>query len=67
MSKVIKIENVSETAYRFSTVLKFIPGQVTVVTEEEMKSKPVIQLLIDRGILKIVGAKNKPTEEIEEA
>lgn len=68
MSKQLyKIKNVSETAYRFSSVLKFIPGETVVVSSDDLKAKPVIQLLIDNGKLKIVGGKNKPTEDIEEA
>lgn len=68
MSKQLyKIKNISETAYRFSSVLKFIPGETAVVSSDDLKAKPVIQLLIDNGKLKIVGGKNEPTEDIEEA
>ena len=67
MAEIKRIKNVSETAYRFSTVLKFIPGEVTLVSEDDIKSHPVINLLINNGKLKVVGAKNKAKEEIEEA
>lgn len=68
MSKQLyKIKNISETAYRFSSVLKFIPGETVVVSSDDLKAKPVIQLLIDDGKLKIVDDKNNSTEDIEEA
>ena len=67
MSAVYKIKNVSDTAYRFTPVLKFIPGETTVVTESDLKSKPVIELLIKIGKLKKVGGQNKKDQEtIEE-
>lgn len=69
MAELKQIENVSETAYRFSSVLKFIPGAITTVSEADIKNHPVIDLLIKNGKLRVVGAqgvKNKE-EEIEEA
>ena len=70
MAEIKKIENVSDTAFRFSTVLKFIPGTVTAVSEADIKAHPVINSLIKNGKLKVVGAKNsksKKEEIIEEA
>ena len=67
MSAVYKIKNISETAYRFTPVLKFIPGETTVVTDSDLKSKPVIELLIKSGHLKMVGGQGKKEEVIEEA
>ena len=70
MAVIKQIENVSETAYRFSAILKFIPGAVTAVSEEDIKSHPVINTLIKNGKLKVVGAKNKAKKQedvIEEA
>lgn len=67
MAEIKRLKNVSETAYRFSTILKFIPGSVTSVSEEDIKAHPVIDLLIKNGKLEVVGAKNKKEEVIEEA
>lgn len=70
MAVIKQIENVSETAYRFSTILKFIPGTITTVSEEDIKAHPVINTLIKNGKLKVVGAKNKAKKQedvIEEA
>lgn len=70
MAELKQIENVSETAYRFSAVLKFIPGAITTVSEADIKNHPVIDLLIKNGKLRVVGAKgvkNKKEEVIEEA
>lgn len=69
MAAIYKIKNVSDTAYRFSTVLKFLPGETVVVTEQDMKSKPVIETLIKSGHLKLVSGKGKAVKEevVEEA
>lgn len=67
MSKeLLQIENVSETAYRFSSILKFLPGQITTIAADELKTKPAIQLLIDNGTFKVVGGKNEKADDIEE-
>lgn len=63
--EVMKIKNVSETAYRFSTVLKFLPGETVMVSKKDVESKPVIKALIAGGHLKVVGAQNEP-EVVEE-
>lgn len=67
MAELKQIENISDTAFRFSTVLKFIPGTVTTVSEADIKAHPVINSLIKNGKLKVVGAQNEVPEEIEEA
>lgn len=65
--ELITIKNVSETAYRFSTVLKFLPGETITISKADLDSKPTIKALIKGGHLEIVGAKNKPEpEEVEE-
>ena len=66
MSAVYKIKNVSDTAYRFTPVLKFIPGETTVVTDKDLKSKPVIELLIKSGHFKMVGGQGKKEKEVIE-
>ena len=66
MAAVYKIKNVSDTAYRFTSVLKFIPGETTVLSDADMKSKPVIELLIKSGHLKMVGGQGKKEKEVIE-
>ena len=66
MAAVYKIKNVSDTAYRFTPVLKFIPGETTVVSDADMKSKPVIELLMKSGQLKMVGGQGKKDKEVIE-
>lgn len=63
--ELIEIKNVSETAYRFSSVLKFLPGETVTVTKEDVESKPTIKALIKGGHLKVVGAKNEPKTKKE--
>lgn len=66
MAAVYRIKNVSDTAYRFTPVLKFIPGETTVVSDSDIKSKPVIELLIKSGHLKMVGGQGKQDKEVIE-
>lgn len=63
--ELIQIKNVSETAYRFSPILKFLPGETVTVSKKEVDAKPVINLLIKAGRLQVVGAQNEP-EVVEE-
>ena len=65
--KLISIKNKTEQAFRFNTVIKFIPGETTVISEEDYKAFPVIELLIKRGDLEIVGEAGKPSRKKKEA
>lgn len=60
--ELIQIKNVSETAYRFSPILKFLPGETVTVSKKEVDAKPVINLLIKAGRLQIVGAQASTKE-----
>lgn len=65
--ELISIENTTDIAYRFTPVLKFIPGEITRITKKDLESKPMIKKLIEGGQLKIVGAQNEPEkDEVEE-
>lgn len=64
--ELISIENTSDTAYRFTPVLKFIPGEITRISKKDLESKPMIKNLIQSGKLKIVGAQNEPEQEVVE-
>lgn len=64
--ELVKIKNVSETAYRFSTVLKFLPGETVTITQKDLDSKPTIKALIAGGHLKIVDTKSKKEPEVVE-
>ena len=64
--KLISIENTTDTAYRFTPVLKFIPGQITKITEKEYNYKPMIKTLIEKGIFRVVGEEGAGNEEVVE-
>ena len=63
--ELIKIKNVSETAYRFSPILKFLPGESVIVSKKEVDAKPVLGMLIKSGRLQVLGAQGEPDPSVE--
>ena len=63
--EVMKIKNVSETAYRFSTVLKFLPGETVTVSKKDIEAKPVINALIKTGHLQVISVQGAPEPAVE--
>lgn len=56
--KTVLIENRTDRAIRFNSVLKFYPNQPVKITEDIMDKVPAIRTLISRGEFKIVGESN---------
>ena len=56
---LLSIKNKTEHAIRFNGLIKFMPGEVTVISEEDYKALPSIELLINRGDMELVGAQGE--------
>lgn len=65
--KLLSIKNNTERAYRFNALVKFMPGEVTVISEEDYKALPSIELLIKRGDLELVDEAGKTSRKKKEA
>lgn len=62
--KTMMIENTTDHAIRFNSVVKFYPKQPVKVTEDMMNKFPAIKILIERGEFKVVkAAKEKAAKE----
>lgn len=64
--KLLSIKNNTEQAFRFNALIKFMPGETTVISEEDYKALPSIELLIKRGDLELVGEAGKPGRKKKE-
>lgn len=63
------IKNNTDRAFRFSTTVKFMPGETTVVNKVDYDAYPSIALLIKRGDLSMVGGQGegkKKSKVVEE-
>ena len=60
MSTVKLIKNKTDRAFRFDAVTEFLPGQTVAVSEETIKARPAIQVLIKNGLFEVEGADKTP-------